>query len=99
MAMQLEDTIAFKAAEFHREYERLSELGACDLPDGGEYTRVKDEWFNADCPRPIEAFIRRRANWVPGDDPAAADASSVAYGSAGETAGLALHDEPKTGNS
>jgi hypothetical protein len=50
---------------FDREYQRLSELGVCDVVFGSEHLRVKHEWVIAGQPEDIEAFIRRRANIGP----------------------------------
>jgi hypothetical protein len=52
--------------EFWREYERLSELGACDGPGGMEYRRVLADWLRAGQPPWIEEFIRRGANRMAG---------------------------------
>lgn len=56
--------------KFDREYLRLSELGQCDSPGGAEHERVKAEWLAADRPTEITiaAFIRSRANDVPGSE-------------------------------
>ena len=50
---------------FDREYDRLSEIGACDAVFGCEHARVKREWIATGQPEDMETFIRRRANSVP----------------------------------
>lgn len=51
--------------EFTSEWYRLARKGWCDEYGASEYYRVLREWIEADLPRPIEPFIRWRANVGP----------------------------------
>lgn len=58
--------------DFDRAYERLSTAGACDVPGGAKWARVKLDWLAAGqpaAPAALEDFIRDRANIGPTDAP------------------------------
>jgi hypothetical protein len=57
-----------KFRAFWDEYERLSELGACDGAGATEFWRVLEEWRRAGWPEDLERFIRWRANETPSDN-------------------------------
>lgn len=52
-------------AEFAKQYQQLSEEGACDGYGASESDRVYREWVDAGRPQPVAEFIRRRANIGP----------------------------------
>jgi hypothetical protein len=42
--------------------------GWCDAWGGAEYERVVREWFVVGRPLDVATWIRRRANWIPGQE-------------------------------
>jgi hypothetical protein len=52
--------------EFDIAWMKLEQLGTCDGIGGVEYERVKHEWDEHDRIGSVEAFIRVRANALPG---------------------------------
>jgi len=48
--------------EFDKIYFKLSESGWCDSCYGMEYQRVYEEWKLLNYPKPIDVFIKWRAN-------------------------------------
>lgn len=63
----MQQSVSADERKFHEAYERLSEDGRCDSPDGAEYERVLAEWREAGCPDTIDEFIGARANEVNAD--------------------------------
>jgi|ERR1051326_3384299 hypothetical protein len=49
---------------FDLAHHALAEQGCCDSSYATEYQRVREEWFEADCPDDVETFIVEHSNEI-----------------------------------